>query len=63
MKHPKPESLQTNLSAEPGRVQGGQWVPPNDPASQIASDRESRMTDDPAERTAKEDDLGQPADA
>jgi hypothetical protein len=38
----------------------GSWRPATDPATRAAEERRSRITNDPLERIAKDDDLAKP---
>jgi len=52
-----PHEAEANETTE---ARTGSWRPATDPATRAAEERRSRMTDDPTERIAKEDDLVKP---
>ena len=45
---------------EATKTQPGSWHPATDPATRTAEERRSRITNDPTERIAKDDDLAKP---
>lgn len=57
MKKTKPPQAEDNATTD---TRPGSWRPATDPATRAAEERRSRITDDPTERIAKEDDLVKP---
>jgi len=57
MKKSEPPQEENNETTE---TRPGSWRPATDPATRAAEERRSRMTDDPTERIAKDDDLAKP---